>query len=249
MLFAPGDQFCGVPAEVAREAARVIESVQWCSAGVLARELGIGIAASRLLLRALEADGRLARYDGMLPQGHDGAWLPEEETGEEPLMLWHLRYPEGKALAKARIGSAVPRSEAEDLLAQVLARVRVLNDDSAGSHVVEYATLIGSLTDPARHEVGDVDLIVYARRRCRVASPHGAGGKHGLPDRARQAARLSGDEAAGMRMGLEALLRAGDERLDVSVVDESSDDPRPVPPGAIEREVFRREPSASETAV
>jgi hypothetical protein len=123
MLFAPGDQFCGVPAEVAREAARIIESVQWCSAGVLARELGTGNAASRLLLEALEADGRLARCDGMLPPGHDGAWLPEEAS-EELLVLWHLRYPEGKALAKARIGPAVPRPEAEGLLAQVLDRVR-----------------------------------------------------------------------------------------------------------------------------
>jgi hypothetical protein len=249
MLFAPGDQFCGVPAEMARQAARVIESVQWCSAGVLARELAIGLPASRRLLRALEDDGRVARYDGMLPPGHDGAWLPGEETGEEPLMLWHLRYPEGKALAKARIGPAVSRSQAEDLLADVLARVRVLNDDPAGSHIVEHATLIGSLTDPARHEVGDVDLIVYARRRCHGVPPPGTGGEHGLTDMAGLGARLSGDEAAGLRMSLEALLRAGDERLDVSVVDESSDNPRPVPSGAVEREVFRREPSAGGTAV
>ena len=94
-----------------------------------------------------------------------------------------------------------------------------------------------------------MDLIVYARRRCRGASPPGAGGEHGPPDTAGLGARLSGDEAVCLRMSLEAFLRAGDERLDVSVVDESSDDPRPVPPGAVEREVFRREPSASGTAI
>jgi hypothetical protein len=64
------------------------------------------------------------------------------------LVLWHLRYPEGKPLTKARIGPAVPRPEAEGLLAQVLDRVRAVNDDPAGSHIIEHATLFGSLTDP-----------------------------------------------------------------------------------------------------
>ncbi|HEY5987145.1 MAG TPA: hypothetical protein VIV12_12335, partial [Streptosporangiaceae bacterium] len=95
---------CGVPVTVAQEAVRIVESVQWCSAGVLARELRIETAASRSLLEALESDGHLMRYPRMLPSGYDGAWLPEEETSEEPLILWHLRHPEGKALAKARIG-------------------------------------------------------------------------------------------------------------------------------------------------
>jgi hypothetical protein len=52
-----------------------------------------------------------------------------------------------------------------------------------------------------------------------------------------------------LRMSLEAFLQAGDERLDVMVVDESSDDPHPVPPGAVEREVFWREPAAGPVAV
>jgi hypothetical protein len=180
MLFRPGGQFCGVPAEMAREAARIVGSVRWCSAGVLARELGIGIEASRLLLRALEDERRLTRYDGMLPPGHDGAWLPEEEAGEDLLVLWHLRSPGGQALAKARVGSAVPRSEAENLLGQVLDRVRTVNDDLAGSHIVEHATLIGSLNDPARQEVSYVDLIVYARRSSRGVGLRGARGEHGL---------------------------------------------------------------------
>ena len=103
-----------------REAIRIVESVQRSSAGVLAREPRIDIAASRLLLQAPESDGRLTRYPGMLPSGHDGAWLPGEEASEEPLVLWRLRYPEGKALAKADIGPAVPRSVTESLLAGFL---------------------------------------------------------------------------------------------------------------------------------
>lgn len=247
MLFAPEDQVCGVPAAVAREAVRIVESVQWCSAGVLARELRIDITASRCLLQALESDGRLTRYPGMLPSGHDGAWLPGEEASEEPLVLWHLRYPDGKALAKARIGPAVTRSVAESLLAGFLDRVRAANNDPAGSHVIERVTLFGSLTDPGRQEVGDIDLLVYARRRTRGASPQEARDEPASSGAGKRGRWLSQDGAAGLRMGLEGLLRAGDERIDASVIDESSDDPRPLPDGAVEIEVFRREvpPSGS----
>lgn len=243
MLFASDDEVCGVPVAVAQEAIRIVESVQWCSSGVLARELRIDLASSRSLLEALESDGRLPRYSGMLPPGHDGAWLPEEEDCEEPLVFWHLRYPEGKALAKARIGSATPRSVAESLLADFLDRVRTANDDPSGSHTVERVTLYGSLTDPSRHEVSDVDLLVYARRRSRGTDSEGAPGDPTTPGGGNHE-MLPEDEAVGPRMRLEASLRAGDERLDASVVDESFDNPRPPPHGAVEIEVFRQVPSA-----
>lgn len=49
MLFVPEDQVCGVPAAMAREAVRIVESVQFCGAGVLARQLsrGTGFESSR----------------------------------------------------------------------------------------------------------------------------------------------------------------------------------------------------------
>jgi hypothetical protein len=180
----------------------------------------------------------------VLPPGYGrAAWLSEEEA-REPLVLWHLRSPGGRALAKARIGSAVPRPVAESLLAQVLDRVLAVNDNFAESHIIARVTLFGSLTDPGRKEVGDVDLLVYAHRRTRSTESQGAGGKHSAPE-AKQRMQLPEDEAANQRMSLEALPRAGDERLDVCVFDESSDNPRPLPDGAIEREVFRREPPPS----
>jgi hypothetical protein len=93
MMSAQDDEICGVPVAVAPEAVRIVEPLQWCSVGVPARELRIDLASSRSLLQALEFDGRLTRFSGMLPPGHDGAWLPEEEDCEEPLVIWHLRYP------------------------------------------------------------------------------------------------------------------------------------------------------------
>jgi hypothetical protein len=231
MLLTPDDQVCGVPAAVAREAVRMVESVQCCSAGVLARELGVDLAAGRSLLEALEADGRLRRYLGMLPPGYDGAWLPAEE--DETLVFWHLTYPAGKALAKARIGSPVPRHAAEGLLAEFLNRVHAVNNDPLGLHTIERVMLYGSLTDPCRPEVSDIDLLVYARSRgIRVS------GQPCKPSVGGGADWRSEDGAAVLRMRLEALLRAGDERIDVCVVDEYFDDPHPLPEGAAEAEVF-----------
>jgi hypothetical protein len=88
--------------------------------------------------------------------------------------------------------------------------VSAVNDDPAGSHIIEHATLFGSLTDPTRQEVGDVDLIVYARRGSRGVGAHGVPGEHGVPGGAGKGARLSDDEAVGLRMSLEAFLGAGD---------------------------------------
>jgi predicted nucleotidyltransferase len=234
MLLAPESTVCGVPAAMAKDAACFVQEAQWCSAGALARRLGIAITASRLLLEALEAEQRLTRYTGRLADGHDGLWLPEEEASREPLVLWHLRYPAGMALAKAWIGSPVPRDVARSLLSTFLGRVTDVNGDPTALHTIERVLLYGSLTDPDRQQVSDVDLLVYARR-VSVAS---AGDSYA--DRAR-----AQREAESVKVRLEARLRAGDERLDVSVIDESTDGWTHLPDGAVTIEVF---PSGSHEA-
>jgi hypothetical protein len=119
-----------------------------------------------------------------------------------------------------------------------------VNSDQAASHTIERVTLYGSLTDPNRLEVGDVDLLVYARRRRCRASPE-VRDEPTSPDAGKCRMWLSEDEAVALRVRLEELLQAGDERLDTSVVDESSENWRPLPAGAAEVEVFRRDPSPS----
>jgi hypothetical protein len=56
----------------------------------------------------MEDEQYLSRYPGMLPDGHDGTWLPGEETSAEPFALWHLRSPNGTQLAKAHADFAIP---------------------------------------------------------------------------------------------------------------------------------------------
>lgn len=57
MRLSEGDVVCGVAAATARAAVRGVEEAQWCSAGALARRLGVDTAACRSLLEALEAGG------------------------------------------------------------------------------------------------------------------------------------------------------------------------------------------------
>jgi hypothetical protein len=225
---------CGAAAATARAAVRAVAEAQWCSAGALARRLGLDIAACRSLLEALEADGYLNKpYRGRLPEGHGSEWLPCEEFGDKPLLLWHLSYPKGKSLAKARIGPPVPRAVAEGLVRDVLARVIEVNHDLTATHVITRVAVFGSMTDPSRDLVSDVDLAVWADRRSDV--PLGAGPELLLEG---EAHRVAEDLAARDRSALEALLAADDERIDVSVVDSWSETASAVSSGATEIELF-----------
>ncbi len=104
-----------------------------------------------------------------MPEGHDGEWLPGEESGEQPLLLWHLSYPKGNGLVKARVGPPVPRPVAEGLVRDVLARVGAVNRDPAATHVITRVVLYGSMTDPGQLLVSDADLAVWAARRADAA--------------------------------------------------------------------------------
>jgi len=233
VLLNQGEQICGFPAVQAGYAARTVDAWQWCSAGVLARKLQVSPQEARALLLALESGGYLTRYTGRLAAGHAGAWLPEEEDATEPLLLWHVTSLKGMQLAKAHIDSAMPRAAAEALLDGLLGRVRIVNRDPHATHVVESVALYGSLVDPDREEVTDVDLIVLTRRRQRGAlgTPDGdtSGGVPRWP---------SEEQVRTERAALRTLLAEGHDRLDIEVVDERSDSRWPLPPGANWKRVF-----------
>jgi hypothetical protein len=231
VLLKHGEEICGFPAIQAGYAARVIDAWQWCSAGVLAQELQISQHEARALLLALEAGGYLTRHTGQLAADHDGAWLPEEEDGSEPLLLWHLTSPDGMQLAKAHVGSPMSRAAAEALLDGLLDRVRTVNRDPCATHVVESVVLYGSLVDPDREEVTDVDSIVFTRRRQR-------GANSSTLEPVDSPGQPSEGQAPTERAALRTLLAAGRGRLDIEVVDELSDKWSPLPPGATWKRVF-----------
>jgi hypothetical protein len=112
-------------------------------------------------------------------------------------------------------------------------RVIEVNRDLASTHVITRVAMFGSMTDPSQDLVSDVDLAVWAGRRSDV--PLGAGPELLLEG---EAHRVAEDLAARDRAGLEALLAADDERIDVSVVDGWSETVSAVPSGATEIELF-----------
>ena len=235
VLLKYGEQICGFPAVQAGYAARTVDAWQWCSAGVLARELQVSRPEASALLLAMEGEGYLIRHTGKLAAGHDGAWLQEEEEGTEPLLLWHLTNLDGRQLAKAHIGSAISRATAEVLLDGLLGRVRTVNRDLHATHVVESVDLYGSLVDPNREEVTDVDLIVFTRRRQRGAnSASDASGCSSASD----SRWPSEEQVLTERAALRTQLAAGHDRLDIALVDELSEIRSPLPPGASWKRVF-----------
>ena len=82
--------------------------------------------------------------------------------------------------AKAHIGSPISRTLGEAFLAGFLDRVRAVNRDPCSTHVIESVTLYGSLADPDRQSVTNVDLITFTRRmppRGRANGRAGASGR------------------------------------------------------------------------
>ena len=72
VLLKHGEQICGFPAVQAGYAARAVDAWQWCSAGVIARELQVSRQDASALLVAMEGGGYLIRHTGQLAADDDG---------------------------------------------------------------------------------------------------------------------------------------------------------------------------------
>jgi predicted nucleotidyltransferase len=86
-----------------------------------------------------------------------------EELGELPTL--YTTTISGNALAKARIGSPMPRSKAQELLAELIARVDAVNNSDEWLHWVTEVQLYGSLARPQTEQVGDIDVAVRLQQR------------------------------------------------------------------------------------
>jgi predicted nucleotidyltransferase len=86
-----------------------------------------------------------------------------EDLGELPTL--YTTTISGNALAKARIGTPMPRSKAQELLEELIARVESVNDSDEWLHWVTEVQLYGSLARPETEQVGDVDVAVRLQQR------------------------------------------------------------------------------------
>jgi predicted nucleotidyltransferase len=214
MHFQEGDVVCGVDVALAKPVVTCVDTHQWCSAAAVARELGLPLETIEPLIRRLHEGGYLdSPHHGPLPDGYESRWLPTEEADGDALLLWHITS-QGKTLAKAPIGPALTREEADQLLEDILRRCERINGNGRSSHRIESVTLFGSMCDPDATEFGDVDVVVMAQRRC--------GDRHDVAP----------------RIQLEGFLRSRNERADVVVIDESWREGSAIPEGARVREVY-----------
>jgi predicted nucleotidyltransferase len=198
----------GHPVALVRDVARRIDAAQWCSVGIVSRDLLVPIADTKALLQRFCDEGLVSVYHGMLPASHQGEWLPEEAG--ESLLVFHLT-DEGKRLAKAKIGPPLSRVEADRLVDEAMTRVRAVVANDRAAHRINRVLLCGSVLDPDAVEFGDVDLVVEAARS----------------DRAQKYLDSS----------LEALISDGDDRLDVMVFDKRFD-ASPVGEGIAVRQLY-----------
>lgn len=148
---------------------------------------------------------------------------------------WLTTTVAGTALGKARIGTPMARAKAERVLAGVLERVREVNADPAALWWVESVELFGSLNDPKREAVGDVDLRVLLKAR-HDSETHF--------DLTKAAARASGrqfssliDELFYASLELQRRIRGRSNRVDIQFDDGAL---RPLPEGAMVTEIYRR---------
>jgi len=210
MHFEKTDTVCNQPVELVRSAIRRVEIAQWCSAGVVSRDLEMSPDDSRALMLSLQRAGYLHVYQTPpLPAGHDGEWLPGED--DDPLfLLWHITNL-GLTLAHAKIGDPLDRAQAEQLLSEALVRAKSVAVDPSRTHDIEQVLLCGSLLDADKESFGDVDLIVEARQR--------------------------GTVDGSATWNLEQLVAGGEERLQVMVFDQTSDC-YPIPQAAARRVIY-----------
>lgn len=143
---------------------KLMRSMRWTAHSVagLARALDISLPEATKLAEDLRAAG-LVDVD----QHDSGSYVvgrDEDLPGSaRPELL--VTTISGNALAKARIGQPMPRSEARRLCGGVVARAKGVNASDEWLHWVVEVGLYGSFAVPGDGPVGDVDLAVRLEPR------------------------------------------------------------------------------------
>ena len=123
-------------------------------------EFSVAGAAARLRCSTTEAASLL---DDLLAEGFieparttmSAVIGPDEEWGGVQLYAVPIR---GQALAKARIGKPITRTQAQRLVDGVIERVHAVNADADWLYLVTDLVLFGSFSRSGTDPVGDVDL-------------------------------------------------------------------------------------------
>lgn len=224
MLIARGETVAGIDVVDLRSLLRCLLDSSFTVAG-LSRVAGGIVADGSVLLGVLRQIGLVSDHANL----QSSFVVHDDHEKLDSAELWGLTTS-GRALARARIGVAMPRHHAEELLSGVVERARATNANPDGFFFVETIELFGSLSTQADGPVGDVDL--------RVLISHRLNGSDIVKELQR---RFGGDSLRALGKATAQLRRhltGGSPRIDLQL-DESL--PRPLPDGAQPVVVYQRQ--------
>jgi len=139
------DHIAGVPATDLRRAFRAMRDENYRHLDDLRAALGAGLELTQA--QAMTVAAQLIA-EGYFDRGELGYALTER----------------GLRLAASSTGKPIPRAKAEQLLVELLDRARVINQNDSW-HRIGQIELFGSLLDPSRETVNDIDLLVTLEPR------------------------------------------------------------------------------------
>lgn len=166
---------------------------------------------------------------------------PSEVDVARPEVWW--TSVKGTQLSKARIGKPIPRAKAERLLTELIARAIEINNDTEALYWIETIELFGSLADPGRTTVGDVDVRVLAMPR--HAPEEQLSRESDCADRAAGQGRTFRsfiDRLCFARQDLQTRLRNRSNQIDMQL---DVREHLPLPDGTTTVEVYRRAEAGS----
>jgi predicted nucleotidyltransferase len=142
------DQIAGVPATDLRRAFRVMRDEHYRRLDELCAALSTGLGLTQAQAKATTAQ---LIAEGYFDRGELGYALMER----------------GLRLAAASTGKPIPRAKAEQFLDELLERARAINQSDSW-HRIAQIELFGSLLDPSRATVNDIDLLVTLELRYEI---------------------------------------------------------------------------------
>lgn len=157
VLIRRDQEIAGIPAVTARDLLKTMRNYA-VTAGHIADHLGVTEREGKVMVERLSAEGLLCRVDPGSRAGV-GVGPAEVERSSADLELWGTTVS-GDALSKARIGTPMPRKEAQALLDGLISRALEVSEDPDSAFTIERINVFGSFADKARPEVGDVDAYV-----------------------------------------------------------------------------------------
>ncbi|MEO6627477.1 MAG: hypothetical protein ABIP03_02800 [Aquihabitans sp.] len=228
MLIQRGQEILGVDAVELRAFLRELDNTPATTAVLQARsgDLGDNLPGRLAVAGYIERTSETASY----------ALHPSEVDHHRHEVWW--TSVKGTQLSKARIGKPIPRAKAEQILAELIGRAVGINNDTEEVYWIDTIELFGSLADPSRATVGDVDVRVLALPR--YAPREQQARESDLAGRAAdegRAFRSIVDRLCFARQDLHSRLRNRSPRIDLQL---DVREHLPLPEGTTTVEVYRR---------